>query len=71
MRVLVSGLKGTVAVSGNGSPLNVGDSNATALVEISLLINFGGLRAAASTAMLAQMISRIAKEVDVKRCLRE
>jgi hypothetical protein len=71
MRVFVSVLKGTVAVSGNGSPLKVTDSNATALVEVPLLISFGGFGLAASTAMLAQMIRSRAKEVDVARCLRE
>jgi hypothetical protein len=71
MRVLVSALKGTVAVNGNGSPLKVPDSKATARVEVPLLINFGGLGLAASTATLAQMIRRIAKAVDVQRYLRE
>jgi len=63
MRVLVSVLKGTVAVRGKGSPLKTGDSKATALVEPVSLINLGGLRFAASTAMLAPIINRSEKHI--------
>ena len=43
MRVRVSELKGTVAVSGNGSAFIVGDSKAIARVDVAWLNNMGGL----------------------------
>jgi hypothetical protein len=49
MRVLVSGLKGGVAMSGNGSAFNVTDSKAIALVEVAWLSKIGFLLVAAWT----------------------
>jgi hypothetical protein len=63
MRVLVSVLKGTVAVGGKGSPLKIGDSKATALVEPVSLINLGGLGLAASAATPPTIINRSVKEI--------
>jgi hypothetical protein len=71
MRVIVSVLKGTVAVRGKGSPLKITDSKATALVEAVSLINFGGLRFAASAATPPATIIRRAKDVDLTMCFRE
>ncbi|HZI87095.1 MAG TPA: hypothetical protein VFD48_09685, partial [Pyrinomonadaceae bacterium] len=47
MRVRVSELNGTEAVSGNGSAFMVGDSKAMARVEVDSLSNTGGLLVAA------------------------
>jgi len=46
-----------------GSPLKIGDSKATALVEPVSLINFGGLRLAASAVTPATIINRSAKDI--------
>jgi hypothetical protein len=63
MRVLVSVLKGTVAVRGKGSPLKIGDSKATALVEPVSLINVGGLGLAAWATTLPTIINKSAKDI--------
>src|SRR5258705_6768348 len=49
MRVLVSELKGMVAMSGNGSAFIVTDSKAIALVEVAWLSKMGFLLVAART----------------------
>jgi hypothetical protein len=71
MRVLVSVLKGTVAVRGKGSALKIADSKATALVEPASLINLGGLGLAACAATPSTIINRSAKDIYPARCLRE
>jgi hypothetical protein len=69
MRVLVSVLKGTVAVRGKGSALKIADSKATALVEPVSLINLGGLGFAACAATPPPIINRNAKDIYPARCL--
>jgi len=72
MRVLVSVLKGTVAVRGKGSALKIADSKATALVEPASLINLGALGLAAWAATTpATIINRSTKDIYAARCLRE
>ena len=71
MRVLVSVLKGTVAVRGKGSALKIADSKATALVEAVSLINLGGLAFAACAATPPTIINRNAKDMYPAKCLRE
>jgi hypothetical protein len=71
MRVLVSVLKGTVAVRGNGSALKIADSRATALVEPVSLINLGGLGFAPCAATPPTIINRNAKDIYPAECLTE
>jgi hypothetical protein len=66
IRVRVSELNFTVAVSGKGSPFNVTDSRAMARVEVASLINFGCFRFAARTEMaLPQKSKTREKTTDV------
>jgi hypothetical protein len=56
IRVRVSALKGTEAVSGNGSAFIVTDSKAIARVEADSLNNTGGLLVAALTVVGAPLM---------------